>query len=344
MKKYHLLLCFLFPLFVAGQQIDAKKLEQRNGLSYEVGKDKPFSGQAIAYNDNGKKQSSTEYKDGKISGKIEGWYPSGNKQVEGQLVNGQKTGVWIAWYENGNKIRQGAFENSKEEGEYIWWFENGKINKKGIYHAGIADGKWEWYYENGQKKQEGILRGETNDGTWKDWYENGKQKMIGAFKNGVKDGEWTWWDENGKITTKKKYKNGVLIEGTDDLDTYIEKMEHFLNERDYKSALSSVEKAIGTIEDKSENNKVYMGLTVYHSKVYSYFQHLDEAETVLLKATGLPDNDIKAIVKTNYKPPTEELKSLAKKISNYPETKTKVGPHIALALIYNILGDTINLK
>ncbi|WP_298145568.1 hypothetical protein [Flavobacterium sp.] len=86
MKKYHLLLCFLFPLFVAGQQIDAKELEQRNGLSYEVGKDKPFTGQAIAYNENGKKQSSTEYKDGKISGKIEGWYPSGNKQVEGQLI------------------------------------------------------------------------------------------------------------------------------------------------------------------------------------------------------------------------------------------------------------------
>ena len=28
MKKYHLLLCFLFPLIVAGQQIDAKKLQK----------------------------------------------------------------------------------------------------------------------------------------------------------------------------------------------------------------------------------------------------------------------------------------------------------------------------
>lgn len=344
MKKYHLLLCFLFPLFVTGQQIDTKKIEQRNGLSYEVGKDKPFTGQAIAYNDNGKKQSSTEYKDGKISGKIESWYPSGNKQVEGQLVNGQKTGVWTAWYENGNKIRQGAFENSKEEGEYIWWFENGKINKKGIYHAGHADGKWEWYYENGQKKQEGILRGETNDGVWKDWYENGKQKMIGAFKNGVKDGEWTWWDENGKITTKKKYKDGQLIDGTDDFDSYIEKMEYSLNQKDYKSALSNIEKAIGTVEDKSEGNKIYMGLAVYHSSVYSMFQHIDEAETILLKATGIPDNDVTAIVKTNYPPATNELKALVKTISNYPDIKTKVAPHIALAYLYNIIGDTTNMK
>lgn len=344
MKKYHFLLCLLFPFILVGQQIDMKKLEQRNGLTYEVGKDEPFSGQAIAYNDNGKKQSSTEYKDGKISGKIYGWYPSGNKQVEGQLVNGQKTGVWTAWFENGNKIRQGAYENNKEEGEYIWWYENGKVSKKGIYHAGIADGKWEWYYENGQKKQEGILRGEINDGTWKGWHENGKQKLIGTFKNGVKDGEWNSWDDKGNITSKKKYEDGQLIDGTNDIDSYIEKMEYFLSQKDFKSALINIEKAIGTVEDKSEGNKVYMSLAVYHSLVYSMFQHIDEAETILLKATGIPDNDIQAIVNFNYPTPTNQLKDLVKTIGNYPGIKTKVAPHIALAYLYNIIGDTINMK
>lgn len=344
MKNHLLVFCFLFPFIVRGQQIDAKKLEEKNGLSYEEAQTKPFTGQAITYHDNGKKQSSTEYRNGKINGKIESWYSSGTKQIEGQLINGQKAGMWTAWYENGNKIRQGAFENGKEEGEYSWWFENGNLDKKGIYHVGVADGKWEWYYENGQKKQEGILRGETNDGTWIDWYENGKQKMTGTFKNGVKDGEWIWWDENGKITTKKRYKDGVLAEGTNDLDFYVEKMEYSLNQKDYKSALGSIEKAIGTVGDKTENNKIYMGLAVYHSKVYSMFQHIDEAETVLLKAIGLPDNDIAAIVKTNYPPATDELKVLAKKISSYTDTKTKTGLHVALALIYNILGDTINLK
>ena len=330
--------------YCIGQQIDADKLEKKENIFYEKGNSKPFSGQAITYFDNSKKQTSTGYKNGKIEGKIEGWYQSGAKQVEGQLINGQQAGMWTAWYKNGNKIRQGAFQNGKEEGEYTWWTEKGIISKKGFYHAGIADGKWEWYYENGQKKQEGILRGETNDGTWKDWYENGQQKMIGTFKNGAKEGEWTWWDENGKITTRKKYKDGQLIDGTDDLDSYIEKMEYALNQRDYKSALSNIEKAIGTVEDKSEGNKVYMSLAVYHSTVYSMFQHLDEAETVLLKATGIPDNDIATIVKTNYPQGTNELKSLVKTISNYPETKTKVAPHIALAYLYNIIGDTVNMK
>jgi len=344
MTKQILLFVFLFPFVVFGQQIDAKKLEERNGLTYEIGASKPFTGQAITYSESGKKESSTEYKEGKINGKIEGWYSSGAKQVEGQLTNGQKSGVWTAWYENGKKIRQGEFVNSKEEGEYIWWFENGNINKKGIYHNGIANGKWEWYYENGQKKQEGILRGEINDGTWKDWYENGKQKMIGSFKNGVKDGDWTWWDENGNVTTKKKYKEGQLVEGTDDLDLYIEKMEYSMNQRDYKASLSNIQKAIGTVKDKSENNKVYMGLAVYHSKVYSMFQHIDEAETVLLKVTGIPDKDIATIVKTNYPPAKKELAELVKTISSYPITKTNVAPHIVLAYLYNIIGDTVNMK
>jgi len=343
MRKITTIICFLIPL-IGASQIDAKKLEQLDGLFYELGKSRPYTGTALTYFDNGTMQSSTEYKEGQISGKIEGWYPDGVKQVEGELVNGQKAGVWIAWYENGNKSRQGAFKNGKEEGEYFWWFENGKLNKKGIYHNGISDGKWEWYYENGQKKQEGILKGETEDGIWKDWYENGTQRMVGTFKNGVKNGEWTWWDENGNVTTKKIYKDGLLVEGSDDFDVYIEKMEYFLTQKDFKAALSSVEKAVGTIEDKTETNKVYMGLAVYHSKVYSLFQRIDEAETILLKATGLPDKDIAVIVNAKDRSANNDLKELATKIEKYPETATKVGPHITLALIYNILGDTLALQ
>lgn len=343
MKIYQLILCLFFPFILAGQPIDAKKLEQKNGLAYEVNQDKPFTGQAIAYYSNGKKQNSIEYKDGKIHGKIEGWHSNGNKQVEGQIVNGQKTGVWTAWYENGNKIRQGAFENSKEEGEYTWWFENGQISKKGTYHVGIADGKWEWYYENGQKKQEGTLRGETNDGIWKDWYENGKQKMIGAFKNGVQDGQWTWWDENGNIKAKKMYKDGELIDGKDDIDSCITKMKYSLNQKDFKSALSNIENAIALVDDKSEGNKLYMSLVGYHASVYFDFLHIDAAEAILLKATGIPDNIVEAIVKTNYPRAINELNGLIKTINNYPETKTKVAPHIALAYLYNIIGDTIKM-
>jgi len=344
MRKLFIIILLISPILGFGQEIDAKKIEQREGIFYVIGKKKPFTGKGITYHENGKKASSTQYKSGAINGELKGWYPAGEKQVLGNIINMQKNGVWTAWYQNGVKIRQGAFKNGKEEGEYIWWFENGNISEKGIYHNGISDGKWEWFYENGQKKQEGVLKGETNDGIWKDWYENGKQKMVGSFKNGVKDGEWTWWDENGNVTTKKIYKEGLLTNGEDDLDTYVEKMDYYLGKRDFKQALFNIEKAIATIEDKTEYNEIYMGLALYHSKVYSMFQHLDAAETVLLKATGLPNEDIDVIVNSNNSSTHNDLIKLAEKINNYPAIKTKVGPHITLALIYNVLGDTINLK
>lgn len=325
-------------------QVDVKNIESREGTTYEIGKSKPFSGVTISYFDNGQKHIMTEYKDGKIEGKLEGWYQNGKKQVEGTILNGKKSGEWIAWFENGQKLRQGSFLEGKEEGAYIWWFENGNFNKKGEYHNGEANGKWEWYYENGQKKQEGILIGEVSDGIWKDWYENGNQKMNGSFKKGVKDGEWIWWDINGKITTRKVYADGVLIEGTGDIDAYIEQMEHAVSERDFNIALSSIEKALSTVKDKSESNAVFMGLAVYHSEVYSWFQHLDEAERVLLKAVGLPDKDVEIIINAVDSTDKKELETLVKKISKYPSAKTKIGPHVGMAFIYNILGDTINLR
>ncbi len=338
------LIFLLTPFSIFSQEIDANKLVQKDGLHYEIGKEKPFTGKAITYHENGKKSSSTQFKDGKLKGKMKAWYPSGKQQVSGAINGMEKVGEWIAWYENGVKIRQGSFKNGKEEGDYFWWFENGKLNKKGVYHEGIADGKWEWYYENGQLMQEGILKGETNDGVWKDWYESGQQKMIGQFNNGVKEGDWTWWDEQGNVSKKKSYKNGLLVEGEEDLDSHLEKMEYYLGEKDFKQALIAIEKAIAMEENQTEDNPVYMGLVVYHSRVYSMFQYLDEAETILLEASGLESEDAAIIVES--KPPLDQkkLNQLAKKISKFPEAESKVGPHISMALIYNMLGDTVNLQ
>jgi len=327
---------------VCGQVVDANKIEQRNGLAYEIGKEVAFSGKSVAYHENGKKSRMIEYKNGEINGSLESWFPTGAREVSGRIMNKQKTGLWTAWFKNGTKVREGVFKEDKEEGEFTWWHENGQISKKGIYHNGVSDGKWQWFYENGQIKQEGVLRGEKNDGVWKDWHENGQQKMIGSFKNGVKDGAWTWWDDKGVVTSKRKYADGLLTGGNDNLDTYVEKMEHYKNQRDYKQALANIEKAIATIDDKSEDNAVYMGLAVYHSQVYSYFQHLDEAEAVLLRACGLPEADVAKIVASNSRP--SDLTDLAQKIIRSPEAKTDVGPRLSLAFIYNILGDTVKLK
>jgi hypothetical protein len=139
-------------------------------------------------------------------------------------------------------------------------------------------------------------------------------------------------------------KISAMQEPTDSINYYFDKAGHAANQKDYRLTLLNIQKAISFIKDKSENNRAYLVFALYHSAVYSLFQHPDEAETVLLKATGLSDADIATIVHSKYPPATKKLAMLAKRINRYPDTKTKIGPHIALAYIYYILRDSTDMK
>jgi antitoxin component YwqK of YwqJK toxin-antitoxin module len=338
-----ILIIVLTPLSFFGQEINSNQLEIKDQLFYVQGEESPYNGTAITYSKDNKKQSSIEYISGLPNGTMTAWYPDGVKQVEGEIIGVSKKGKWIAWYQNGNKIREGVYKNNKEEGLFTWWFENGNLNKKGNYEDGIASGKWEWYYENGKLKQTGSIKGEMNLGKWKDYYENGNPKNEGEFLDGKMEGIWVTWNTKGEKTIKE-YKNGLLLSDNPDKNSYVEKMNYFLGERDFKNSLLNIQKAIETVSDKTENNPEYMTLVVLHSKVYSLFNHLDEAERVILKATGVPEKEIETIIESVSKESHFKLQKIAKSITKSKIAKNNIAPHITLNLIYNILGDSINLR
>lgn len=338
-----ILLAIAMPLFSLGQEVNVNQLEKKDNLFYLKASSKPYTGKAITYSNENIKENSIEYVSGLPNGILTGYYPNGSKQVEGKIIGVSKIGKWTAWYQNKNKIREGEYLNNKEEGLFTWWFENGNINKKGNYKNGVALGTWEWYYENGKLKQIGEIDGETNLGLWKDFYENGNQKNEGEFKNGQMIGTWQTWDAFG-TKTNKTYDNGVLKSDKTDTDTYIEKMQNYLGEKDFKNALINIQKAIETVNNKTESTPEYMNLVVMYSKVYSLFNHLDEAEKVILTSTGIPENQVETIISSISPETHSELKKIAISINNSSISKSKIAPHIALSLIYNIVGDTINLR
>jgi tetratricopeptide (TPR) repeat protein len=181
------------------------------------------------------------------------------------------------------------------------------------------------------------------DSTWNEWFENGKQKMAGHFTNFEKNGNWTWWDENGKITTSKNYINGLVTVDKDNFDTYLEKMEFFLARRNYKESLKNVQLAEATITDKTEDNSIFMGLVVYHSKCHSLFSHFKQGEKVLLDAIGLTEDQSHIIQTSHLEQAPEKIKTVIKEITDKDKSKSQISNHIALALCYNILGDTVSL-
>jgi antitoxin component YwqK of YwqJK toxin-antitoxin module len=341
--KHILYVLLLIPSLTFGQ-VSMEKLTRKNGLAYEQGATTPFTGKAVDNFPNGGVKTILEYKDGVPNGEIKSWYSKDVKQAEGFLENGQRTGIWKLYYESGKLKKQTAYLNNVENGEEIFWSENGTIQKKDSYINGKLNGKYEWYYDNGQKKQEGYFVDGKEDSTWSEWYENGKPKMLGHFTNFEKNGSWTWWDENGNITTTKSYENGLLKVGSDNFDTYLEKMESAISDRDFKEAVKNVKLAEETITDKTENNKIFMGLSVYHSRCYSLFSHYRQAEKTLLDILGLTESQSQIIQSSHLDKSPEKLQQVIKEISNTDRPKFRISNHIVLALCHNILGDTVNLQ
>ncbi|MDO6429392.1 hypothetical protein Q4E93_02250 [Flavitalea sp. BT771] len=341
--KYLLLFSFLLPLLASGQ-IKMNELITKRGLAYEMAGRAPFTGKAYVYFPNGDTQTVVTYKDGIPDGEIVGWYAKDLKQVEGFVDKGQRTGIWKLYFESGKIKKQTSYSHNVEDGEETFWFENGNIEKKGTYSEGKLHGKYTWYYENGQKKQEGFFTDGSQDSTWREWYETGKQKMTGQFTQFEKNGDWTFWDEQGNITSKKKYQHGLVIVAKDDFDTYLEKMEYYLAKKNYNEALKNVEAAEATITAKTDTNQVYMNLQVYHSKCYSLFFHNRQGEKILLDAIGLTPVQEQVIQHSHLDKSPAKINQLINEINQKEQAGFKATNHIALALCYNILGDSANLQ
>lgn len=343
MRTLILLLFFLFGITSLAQTINADSLDLRDGIGYARGAETPYTGTVVVINEIGTKESSVEYKDGQPHGKLSSWYLNGTKQVEGELYGTVQAGIWRAWYENGQLKRQGAFKDGKEEGLYTWYFEDGRTSKEGAYREGVETGVWSWYHENGRLMQQGELNGDTSVGVWKEWHPDGSPRMIGGFLGGEKHGEWTWWDAQGKKSTKT-YTHGSITHATDSVDLYLERMGQHLEKRDLHGALAQVDHALQLVEAPSEGDARYMWLRIFKAKVYAQFQHLEEAQEELLLATGIPQADARLIVEAHDSTAVPALRELAGRMADYPRMPQRIAPHVALALVHNILQDSVAMR
>jgi antitoxin component YwqK of YwqJK toxin-antitoxin module len=344
MKGYLIAICALSAnLCLHAQSLQADSLVERDGINYRIGSEEPYSGMVVSRDSTGALDSEITFKAGLPAGRLRSWYPNGQLQVQGELHGSTKVGVWKAWYANGKLKRQGAFKNGKEQGMYSWYFEDGTLSKQGNYTAGVENGKWVWYHPNGRRMQEGILKGDESVGTWKEWYPDGKPKMVGGFLNGRKHGTWTWWDEQGQ-KSERTYTEGTLTDAPDNADGYVEGMLQCMDRRDMQGALSYVDSAVAVVKAKNETDPEYMWLSIFRGKVYSMFQHLELAQSVLLDATGIPGPDVERIVQAHDSSAVPDLIALSSEMARKLHGDQRIAPHVALALVYNIVQDSVAMR
>ena len=147
MKKLIIVLGFIISTHLFAQEITNKEGVFVNNTGEK------YSGNLVAYFENGNKQYSYEIKEGKENGKAEFFYVNGKLMEQGEFTNGKKTGNWIKWSEKGSQIKlaEANYNNGEKHGKWIIWDENGIK-------------RYEMHYENGKRI-----------GIWKSWKKKGNE-------------------------------------------------------------------------------------------------------------------------------------------------------------------------
>ncbi|MFH8574287.1 toxin-antitoxin system YwqK family antitoxin [Streptomyces sp. NPDC017993] len=107
-------------------------LESGNVVYFQ---DKPFTGEVVTHDEEGRVISLVTYLEGFESGTQTEWYPNGSQKEEGNCRLGVAVGEWRTWYPNGQLSECSVFS---PKGKYLrrrQWDEIGNLTVDKTYTA-----------------------------------------------------------------------------------------------------------------------------------------------------------------------------------------------------------------
>jgi antitoxin component YwqK of YwqJK toxin-antitoxin module len=150
MKKIFLTTLIFSVVSCSVSEVPIDSLVERNGIVYQVNSDKPYSGKAIEYYDNGQAEFIETYKKGRIV-QTEYYSSNGALQTKSFYKDDEQTGV-EEYYENGQLAYKASFDEN-DTGLEEEYYENGQLEYKATYKNGNLIQEEE-YYKNGKKIDE----------------------------------------------------------------------------------------------------------------------------------------------------------------------------------------------
>ena len=160
-------------------------LIERDGVSYEQGAQKPYSGPA-----------SSKYSNGKI-------------KTKGQYVDGVPSGVWSFWDRN-------EVEYTGSVSRYVFHqIESGETLQKIADRFEVDVNQLYQLNEDLDKKSNDKIKADQlinvkevdkSDGQYLVWYDKTRTKIKShkTFKNSKRSGKWTFWHENSNVARVSK--------------------------------------------------------------------------------------------------------------------------------------------
>lgn len=117
--------------------IKLDKIQNRNGLIYEVNQTTPFTGLCQDFYPNGKKKFELIFKDGERHGVHSEWHEDGQKAEERKYKDGKQQGVENSWYKNGQKRFELNYNDGEKHGTHTLWSKNGVKLNEILYENGV---------------------------------------------------------------------------------------------------------------------------------------------------------------------------------------------------------------
>ena len=113
----------------------------------------PFTGQLVAYHENGSLSHQAEYSQGRKQGVETKWYADGQLKEEREYQNGIKFGTHKGWWENGLiKFTYEFNESGLYEGSRCEWYVSGQLFREFNYVNGEEVGSQKLWTKTGKIK------------------------------------------------------------------------------------------------------------------------------------------------------------------------------------------------
>lgn len=175
---FFLIVCltFLFETTIINAQrtVDYNSTEYRDTTMYVKGEDKPFTGIARTYYENGKVDAEYSVKNGIQNGMTKLYYKTGELDSEIPFVNGLEQGLAKTYYKNGNVDTEMYYEKGSPEGIARWYYETGELEAEFNYVNGNRHGVVNYYDKKGKvESQEFYVDGvSTSESNYKKFLKN----------------------------------------------------------------------------------------------------------------------------------------------------------------------------
>ncbi len=118
-------------------EVSHDKLVERDGVTYQIDSDEPFTGRSVEFHQDGKLWRKTDYEDGKADGFYQMFHANGQLATRVNYKDGEKEGLGEWFWENGQLGQIGYFEDGKKEGLYEMFNEKGVLIRSVIYKNGV---------------------------------------------------------------------------------------------------------------------------------------------------------------------------------------------------------------